>query len=91
MQMSLYCSNPLYEVINQLHHKILKAFSVGMLIMLIVLFAKMNSNICIMVVCMDIQMAMSMLALRQRIPKRYELTTTSFAWFKRKSRPYAVQ
>lgn len=79
LQMSLYCSNPLYGVINQPHHRISKAFSVGMPIMVIVLFAKMSSNICIMAVCMDIQMAMSMLALRQKIPRRYELTATSFA------------
>lgn len=76
LQMSLYCSNPLCEVINQPHHKISKAFSVGMLIMLIVLFAKMSSNICTTVAYMDIQMVMSMLALRQKIPRRYELTTT---------------
>lgn len=88
--MNLCYSNPFYEIINQLHRKTSRAFFVGMLILDIVLFGRMNSSICTMVVYMDNQATASMLALRQKLPGRHEATTTSFAWFKRKSRPYAV-
>lgn len=60
------CSNPLYESIKQLHSRTFKAFSVGILTVLIVPSACMNSNICTMARGIDIQMAMPKHAMRQK-------------------------